>query len=141
VSLKRMSIAMIGICAMLLIGAPYNDLVQCIGDDGHVEIERSNMGNCSSWHGLSELPEFVTSIPSTKTSHCGICVDIPLDSSIFTVPENAKQDADAPNHTESWGVSVANKVLHDRGYRFPVVDPPVIERGRIQQLRTVVLII
>lgn len=55
------------------------------------------MGNCSSWHDISEnnTPAPVHS----TTAHCGICVDIPLENSLYSTQE--KPDCVVPNLFES----------------------------------------
>lgn len=61
-----------------------HSLVLCIGDGGHVELEASIDGDCSTDNADQEsLRPSRASIGSTsETDHCGECVDIPMVHSI-----------------------------------------------------------
>lgn len=61
----------------MLLAPIQQDLVACIGADGHQEIEISSMGNCFSCLGADDH-DLAPSETTPDVDHCGDCTDIPL---------------------------------------------------------------
>lgn len=68
----------ISICFVLLQLSPLgSEIVQCVGSDGHSEIEISRLGNCFT---CLEEESHETQLEEPFGDHCGVCIDIPLNS-------------------------------------------------------------
>ncbi len=73
----------------ILCSSGLHDVVRCIGEDGHSELELSDLEGCFSCIEEDDHDSYLVSAP--EDGHCGVCVDIPLSTPTFLKSRSAKE--------------------------------------------------
>jgi len=72
-------ITLLGFLAIVIIPHGFSDLVLCVGEDGHLEIEVSLQGSCFSC--VSQDDHDQSEFGSLEEDHCGNCLDMAFSTS------------------------------------------------------------
>jgi hypothetical protein len=80
----------LGACALALLSASSVSLTLCIGDDGHVEVERSVAGRCADDGAAAGAPGNRTAAWVAQPACCGSCTDLDGTLSSHTASERTE---------------------------------------------------
>lgn len=122
---------------------PIQDMVVCIGADGHIEVEAASEGVCASDSGKTSTEIHSLSTKVEDDDHCGPCVDIPFSignadhqnllaslktSHLTKVPADANISVDMPD-------------FRDRSSGVPFLRHDHQKSSTLVSIRSVILIV
>lgn len=119
--------------------------VLCIGDDGHVAVERIVGNDCDTAHAHAPPPAAPaqSGAPLVQATHCGGCTDIELSgTSAISNPQVAKAfDRTADDEPPFMPAPVVRIAAHATACQLPPLPAVDLPNITLIERRTVVLIV
>lgn len=129
----------------LVLHGALTGFVLCIGNDGHVAVERSSDSNSCEETGQIDSAVFSESLVlhcNSEASHCGECRDVSLNSECRDEQSRiSKNDLDLQTPEFSAAIHLPLKFSADEPIQKVTIGAVIISTNVIESLKSTVLLI